>query len=154
MEAPSLKKGNGREIRCLHDVLLQHYRAIKAMDPVNFGETLLTAFIELKLDPTAMRDWQHSTREDREVPPFEDLVNFLQLQARDAKNGMCDVVKKHPTASNPGNKTTRSYTVGKEDSCVACKNDNHALYGCKAFIDCLPTREWSLSGTVVFASIA
>ena len=67
MEAPSLKEGNGKEIRCLHDVLLQNYRAIKAMDPVNFGETLLTAFIELKLDPTTTRDWQRSTREHMEV---------------------------------------------------------------------------------------
>ena len=54
MECLSLKEDNGREIRCLHDVLLQYYRAIKAMDPDNFSETLLTAFIELKLDPTTM----------------------------------------------------------------------------------------------------
>ena len=39
MEVPSLKEGNGKEIRCLHDVLLQHCRPIKAMDPDNFGET-------------------------------------------------------------------------------------------------------------------
>ena len=74
------------------------------MDPVNFGETLLTAFTELKLDPTTMRDWQCSTREHKEVPPFEDLLNFLDLQARDTVNSVHDVVNKHPTASNPGKK--------------------------------------------------
>ena len=94
MEAPSLKEGNGRKIICLHDVLLQHYKAIKAMHPVNFGETLLTAFIQLKLNPTTMRDWQRSTREHREVPQFEDLLNFLDLQACDTENSVHDVLKK------------------------------------------------------------
>ena len=47
MDVPSLKEGNGKEIRCLHDVLVQHYRALKAMDEDNF-ETLLTAIIEFK----------------------------------------------------------------------------------------------------------
>ena len=53
MEIPSIKEGNRKEIKCLHDVhvLLQDYRAIKVMDQDNFGETLLTAFIKLKLDP-------------------------------------------------------------------------------------------------------
>ena len=63
------------------------------MDPVDFGETLLTAFIKLKLDPTTMRDWQHSTQEYTEVPPFEDLLNLLDLQARDTENSVHDVVK-------------------------------------------------------------
>ena len=66
------------------------------MDPDNFGETLLTAFIELKLDPTTMRDWQRFTRGHREVPPFEDLLDFLDLQACDTENSVRDVVKKVP----------------------------------------------------------
>ena len=52
------KEGNGKEIRCLHDLLLQHYIAIKALDPDNFGETLLTVFIEL-LDPTTYYERLH-----------------------------------------------------------------------------------------------
>ena len=90
MEALSLKDGNNKEIRCLHDLLLQHYRAIETIDPDNLGETLI------KLDQTTMRDWQRSTREHREVPPFEDLLDFLDLQARDTENSVCDVVKKDP----------------------------------------------------------
>ena len=58
-------------------------------------ETLLTAIIELKLDPTTMSNWQHSSRENREVPPFEDLVDFLDLQASDTENSVNDVVKKN-----------------------------------------------------------
>ena len=86
-------------------------------------ETVLTGIIELKLDPTTMRDWQHSTRENKEVPPFEDLLDYLDLQARDTKNSVRDVVNKCPTASNPGKRTTKSYTASMEDVCVAWKND-------------------------------
>ena len=112
---------------------MQHYRALKAVDENKF-ETLLTGIVELKLDPTTMRDWQCSSRENNKVPPFEDLLDFLDLQARDMENSVCDVVKKRPTASNSGKKTTRSYTASVEDSCVACKKDSHPLYGCKSFI--------------------
>ena len=94
------------------------------MDEDNF-ETLLTDIIELRLEQTTMRDWQSSSREHREVPPFEDLQDFLHLQARDTENSVHKVVKKCPTASNPGERTTKSYTTSVEDTCAACKKDNH-----------------------------
>ena len=80
--------------RCLHHVLLQRYRALKAMDEDKF-ETLLTGIVELKLDPTITRDWQRSSQESK-VPPFEELLDFLNLQARDTENSVRDVVKKVP----------------------------------------------------------
>ena len=107
---------------------------------------LLTGITELKLDPTIMKDWQRSTREKIEVPPFEDLLDFLDLQARDTENSICDVVKRHPTASNPGKRTTKSYTAGVEytGTCVACKNDYHSLYGCKLFVALSPDERMQL----------
>ena len=155
MEVPSLKEDNGKEVRCLHDVLLQHYHAIQPVDQDNFGETLVTVFIKLKLDPTTctMRDWQHSSREPREVPPFEDLLDFLNLQACDMKNNVRDIVKNSPTESNLGKRTTRSYTASVED-CVSCKKDNHPFRGASHSLHYRPTRKWSLSRTVVFTSIA
>ena len=64
----------------MHHVLLQHYRALEAMDEDNF-ETLLMAIIEFKMDPTTMKDWQCSSWERKEVPPCSDLLDFLNLQA-------------------------------------------------------------------------
>ena len=113
------------------------------MDPDNFGETLFMAFIELKLDPTTMRDWQGSTWENRKVPLFEDMLDFLDLHVHDTKNSVCDIVKKHPTASNPGN-TARSYTASVEDGCVECKKNNHPLYGWKALIASSPDKRMEL----------
>ena len=126
INVPSLKEGNGNEIRCLHDVQLQHYRALKAMNEDKF-ETLLTGMIELKLDPTTMKDWQRSTRENKEVSPIEDLLDFLDLQARETENSVRHLVKKRTTASNPGKRTTKSYMASVEDACVVCKNDYHPL---------------------------
>ena len=62
------------------------------MDEDKF-ETLLTGIVKLKLDSTTMRDWQHSSRENKEVPPFEQLLDFLDLQTSDTENSMSDVVK-------------------------------------------------------------
>ena len=97
VDVPCLKEGNRKEIKCLHDILLQQYKAFKAKDKDKFA-TLLTGYIELKLDPTIMSDWQRSSRTKKEVPPFEDLLDFLDLQANDMENSVRDVVNKHPTA--------------------------------------------------------
>ena len=48
VEAPSLKDGSGKELHRLHDVLVQHLRALKVMD--NEPSMLVTSLIELKLD--------------------------------------------------------------------------------------------------------
>ena len=85
------------------------------MNQDNFGETLLTA----KLDPTTLRNWQRSSQEHKEVPPFTDLLDFIDLQVRDTESKVCDVVKKHPTASYPDKNTIKSYTASVEDTCVA-----------------------------------
>ena len=89
----------------MHDILSQHYRALKAMVEVKF-ETLLTGIIKLKLVLTTTRDWPRSTREKKEVPSFEDLIDFFDLQACDTENSIGDVVKKCPAASNPGKRTS------------------------------------------------
>ena len=97
------------------------------MDEDNF-ETLLTAIVELKMDPTTTRDWQRSSREHKEMSQFANQLDFIDLQACDLKNSVRDVVKKRPTASYPGQKMTKSYKASVEDSCVAYKEDNHPLY--------------------------
>ena len=36
LDVPSLKEGNGKELRHFHDAALQHYRALKAMSEDTF----------------------------------------------------------------------------------------------------------------------
>ena len=151
LDLPFLKEGNGKELRCFRDVALQHYRALKVMNEDSF-QTLLTAILELKLDPTTMKDYQYSSQEHNKVPQCSDLLDFIDLQARELKNSWGDVVKKCPQAY-PDKKTTKSYMASVEHSCVSCRKDNYPLNGCKTFIALLPEKEWILSGTVVFVQI-
>ena len=78
------------------------------------------------------------------MPPFEHLLDFLDLQAHDNEKSIPDVVKKRPTTSNPCKRTTKSYTASVEDSCVACKNDYHPLYGYKSFVSLSPDKRMQL----------
>ena len=78
------------------------------------------------------------------MPPFDDLLDFLDLQAHHTENSVCDVVNKRLTTSNPGKRTTKSFMASVEDICVACKNDYHPLYGCKSFVALSPDKRMQL----------
>ena len=56
-EVPNLKNGTGKEHRRLHDTVLQHLRALKAMGHEPSG-SFTTLLLELKLDPNTMFKWQ------------------------------------------------------------------------------------------------
>ena len=56
LEAPSLKEGNGKELRRLHDTVQQHLRALKAMGCEAPGP-FITSVLELKLDTNTMFEW-------------------------------------------------------------------------------------------------
>ena len=62
LETPSLKDGRGRELHRLHDVVLQHLRALKAMEYEPSGP-FITSALELKLDTNTMFEWQKHTVE-------------------------------------------------------------------------------------------
>lgn len=53
VEVASLKDGTGREIRTLHDVVVQHIRALKSLGHEPPG-LFITSLLEMKLGPTTM----------------------------------------------------------------------------------------------------
>ena len=79
VEAPSLKDGIGKELRTLHDTVVQHLRALKALghEP---SKQFITSLIELKLDPTTF-EWQRHSQEHTEVPDCHMLLSFIDLRA-------------------------------------------------------------------------
>ena len=81
-------------------------------------DMLLMAILELKMDPITIRGWQHSSREHKEVPPCSDLLEVVDLQARESESSLRDVVKKRSTNSYPDKRTTNFYMVCMEDNCV------------------------------------
>ena len=68
IDAPSLKDGNGRELRRLHDVANQHMRAIRAMEYSPW--TFVTSVLETKLDQTTMFEWQKHSQGSKKVPDY------------------------------------------------------------------------------------
>lgn len=50
IDVSSLKNGSGKELRCLHDTVLQHLRALKTLG----HELSVTSVLELKLNQNTM----------------------------------------------------------------------------------------------------
>ena len=78
LEAPSLKKGTGKELRRLHNTVQQHLCALKAMDYEPSGP-FITSMLELKLDPNTMFEWQKHSQSSTAVPHYQDLLEFVNL---------------------------------------------------------------------------
>ena len=74
IDAPSLKDGNGRELRRLHDVANQHMRAIRAMEYSPW--TFVTSVLETKLDQTTMFEWQKHSQGSKRCPTTLHCWNF------------------------------------------------------------------------------
>ena len=137
IDAPSLKDGSGRELRRLHDTVLQHLRALKAMDYEPSGP-FITSVLELKLDTNTMFEWQKHSQESNEVPHFQRLLEFLNLRAQASEITTCESSKKvkseikrslipvKPVASFAG-------AADPITSCISCKTGKHPLYICPKF---------------------
>ena len=78
VDAPSLKDGTGKELRTLHDTVVQHLRALKALghEP---SKQFITSLLELKLDSTTMFEWQRHSQEHTDVPDCSELLAFIDL---------------------------------------------------------------------------
>ena len=72
LHASPLNDSGGRELRRLHDTVLQHLRALKAMDYEPSGP-FITSALELKLDTNTMFEieWQ---KHSQEVPHYHKLL--------------------------------------------------------------------------------
>lgn len=84
VDAPSLKEGAGKDIRGLHDLVVQHLRALKALghEP---SKPFITSLLEMKLDATTMFEWQRHSQEHTDVPDYQILLDFLNLRAQAAE---------------------------------------------------------------------
>ena len=69
LDAPPLKEGSGREIRKLHDCVLQHLHALKAMGHEPSGP-FVTSTLELILDQTTMFEWQRHSQSMEGIPYY------------------------------------------------------------------------------------
>lgn len=132
IEATPLKEGNGHELRHLHDTAQQHLRALKAMDHEP-SDAFVTSILELKLDPTTMFEWHKRSQDISDVPPYQRLLEFLDLRAQ-ASESLTDTatIKKQKRMEHKkmNSKPITSYlssASGQNDQCHVCKQDRHPL---------------------------
>ena len=102
-DAQPLKEGTGKEIHQLHDLVVQHLRALKALghEPL---KPYITSLLEMKLDATTMFEWQQHSQEHIDVPDYQILLDFLNLRAQAAE---ASSDKKNVLLTNPANQTSR-----------------------------------------------
>ena len=134
IEAPTLKDGNGRELRRLHDTLSQHLQALKNMDSKPLGR-FLTSTIELKLDPTTTFEWQRHSQEHQDVPHYKVILDFLDILAQ-ALECMLREVTKRPSKATPPKTSTQvrtTYLANTGSSFTVCGQGRHPLYMCRKF---------------------
>ena len=93
MVAPPPRDGSGKELRRLHDTIQQHLHAKKAMDCEPSGP-FVTSIIELKLDTDITFEWQRHSQAKTEVPHYQDLLDFIDLQAQASETYMSVSSKK------------------------------------------------------------
>ena len=92
LEIPLLREGNGKELRRLHDTLQQHLRALDAAECEPLSR-FITSVIQLKLDPGTLFEWQRHTQSTVDVPPFQDILDFVDLCARASESTTKRTVK-------------------------------------------------------------
>ena len=144
VEATPLKDGTGREIRALHDLVVQHLRALKSLghEP---SQAFIMSLLEMKLDPKAMFEWQRHSQAHTDVPEYQELLDFLNLRAQAAE---ASTEKKR--VSKPVNSMVISTST---DNCISCGTEKHQLYSCTKFrslphtekIDLLRSKNYRIS---------
>jgi len=137
VEAPSLRDGIDKELRTLHDTVVQHLRALKALGH-DLPKKFITSLLELKLDSVTMFKWQRHSQEHTDVPNCEKLLEFIDLRAKAAET---TIVDKKPRGNHhpPSNKAKpipafAVSTKEAEGSCIGCKGEKHPLYSCSKFM--------------------
>ena len=135
VEYPKLKEGSGKELRKLHDMMLQNIRAHDTMG-YSTDPKFMTSLIQLKLDATTSFAWREASKELlKEVPACEAILKFLDQRARSAD----DEASKKSTV--PGRKpfpaskavATHLTTSTVPSKCHLCPGEKHPLYYCPKF---------------------
>lgn len=77
-----MKEGSGKELRKLHDVMLQNLRALNTME-YHTDPQFMTSLIQLKLELVTSFAWGEAGKESvKEIPDYEAILKFLDQRAR------------------------------------------------------------------------
>ena len=80
-----------------------------------------------------MCEWQKSTSDQKTIPQYSKLLEFLDLQARASENTTQQGTKKTQGYQDKNPITKQSYSANVDPNCITCKSNTHLLYNCKIF---------------------
>ncbi|XP_076230305.1 uncharacterized protein LOC143176843, partial [Nomia melanderi] len=127
-------------LRFLAEQAQMHAKALETIGlPVMQWDAILVYLIGKKLDKNTRRGWER-TLEDDEMPTFEQLLKFINKQARgeelDRDFSTTSRRNIHQERSQGARINSRGQTflaTTKARDCVMCK-DSHEIYQCKHFL--------------------
>ena len=133
IEAPSLKDG---ELHRLHDTI-QHLCTLKALRH-ELSAAFITSTLELKLDVTTMFEWQKHSQSSTDVPPYQELLEFIDLRAQASEASTSDLTKKAPKNELRPTPVKKSLNPSKPVTSHAASADTATGYCilCKTNIRC------------------
>ncbi|XP_076228342.1 uncharacterized protein LOC143175097 [Nomia melanderi] len=138
-ELPEVTRDAPLSLRSLAEQAQMHVNALATLgQPVEQWDAILVYLIGKRLDINTRRGWER-TLENDEMPTFEQLVSFVNKQARgeEIEAEFSNTMKRVPYQDRPlRNKVNaRGYihVATTNTKCVMC-NENHEIYYCKHFL--------------------
>ncbi|XP_023211075.1 uncharacterized protein LOC111613956 [Centruroides sculpturatus] len=126
LSLPTLNYENVAQILNIVDSTTECIRSLEALNfnIDEFSSILFMFIIQFKLDATTRGWWERSLKGD-DIPPLNDLLEFLKGHVRTLQPTKTQTNKKFmPKVTSPSSQTKRQ--------CACCKGD-HALYKCTKF---------------------
>ena len=101
----------------------------------------ITSVLELKLDTNTMFEWQKHSQDCVDVPHYQEVLKFINLQAQASESSVSDTSKEQSKDEQLPirrlNKQVTSMVANTVDShsnnCILCKPNKHPLYTCSWF---------------------
>ena len=136
LRSTTVEDRDGKELRRLHNTVLQHSRALKAMECEPSGP-FITSVIELKLDTTTMFEWQKHSQVATSVPHYQELLDFINLRTQASETSTTKLpkceLKKNFHAGKPLPSLVTTTDNSEMSVCVLCKPEKNLLFNCIKF---------------------
>lgn len=133
-EISIIYKENHVALRRMIDSVLKHLRTLKALQrPTDHWDDLIVHIVTSRLDQKTSRAWE-ATLKKRDLPTTKQLLDFLTqyYRALEASDRTQRAVACQAKASQ--GRATSSNIASISVACAYCKNQEHAIYNCKSFL--------------------
>ncbi|XP_076247789.1 uncharacterized protein LOC143187453 [Calliopsis andreniformis] len=139
-ELPEVMRDAPANLRSLAEQAQMHVKALATLGlPTGQWDAILVYMIGKKLDKITRRGWER-TLENEDMPTFEQLLNFINKQARGEEieievlsSHRRNVYQERSQRNNVGSRGHSYVATANSNKCVMCEG-NHEIYQCNQFL--------------------